>query len=193
MGFEIAPIGHVEAGRTAPVDDDWGGTTSRIRLDPSIPDDALVGLDGFSHAEILYCFHQVDPTKVVSGARHPRNNTAWPKVGIFAQRGKNRPNRLGSTICRVVGVEGRVLTVAELDAIDGTPVIDVKPVMSEFLPREPVFQPAWSHALMAAYWKTKWGCRIEEGPLSLRPLRSFEGQPADALIAEPASKRRQEP
>lgn len=73
-------------------------------------------------------------------------------MGIFAQRGKNRPNRIGSTICRVLGVDGRTLRVAELDAIDGTPVLDLKPVMTEFLPRTAVRQPDWSNALMQEYW-----------------------------------------
>lgn len=93
--------------------------------------------------------------KIVTGARHPRNNTAWPAVGIFAQRGKNRPNRIGSTICPIVGVEGNRLMVTELDAIDGTPVIDIKPVMKEFLPRQEVKQPEWSHDIMHNYWKTR--------------------------------------
>ena len=62
----------------------------------------------------------MSPDKIVTGARHPRNNEAWPKVGIFAQRGKNRPNRIGSTICRLVGVKGRTLGVKALDAIAGT-------------------------------------------------------------------------
>jgi tRNA (Thr-GGU) A37 N-methylase len=91
----------------------------------------------------------------VTGARHPRNNTAWPRVGIFAQRGKNRPNRIGSTICRVLRIDGRELYVAELDAIDKTPVLDIKPVMAEFLPREPVRQPRWSQELMSRYWLQK--------------------------------------
>jgi tRNA (Thr-GGU) A37 N-methylase len=90
-----------------------------------------------------------------AGARHPRNNQQWPAVGIFAQRGKNRPNRLGTTICTLVRVEGRALVVQELDAIDGTPILDIKPVMAEFLPRSAVRQPAWSHELMREYWLQK--------------------------------------
>jgi tRNA (Thr-GGU) A37 N-methylase len=117
--------------------------------------DALQGLEEFSHVEVLFFFHGVEPSKIVSGARHPRNRKAWPAVGIFAQRGKNRPNRIGSTICRIVRVEGTKLCVAELDAIDGTPVLDLKPVMAEFLPREEVRQPAWSHELMSQYWARK--------------------------------------
>jgi len=77
---------------------------------------------------------------------------AWPLTGIFAQRGKNRPNRLGSTICRLLGIEGARLQVKGLDAIDGTPVLDLKPVMREFLPRGIVVQPAWSEELMKHYW-----------------------------------------
>jgi len=74
-------------------------------------------------------------------------------VGIFAQRGRSRPNRIGSTICPIIGVDGRQLHVAQLDAIDGTPVLDLKPVMAQFLPRQPLHQPDWSHELMRHYWK----------------------------------------
>src|SRR5262249_18728471 len=96
---------------------------------------------------------RVDPSGVVVGARHPRNNPAWPRVGIFAQRAKGRPNRLGSTIVRILGRDGRRVRVAGLDAVDGTPILDIKPVMAEFLPREPVRQPAWSRELMRDYWR----------------------------------------
>src|SRR5262249_40982260 len=133
-------------------DDYWGGMESRIVLADSFAPDALEGIEQFSHAEIIYVFHEVDPGKIVSGARHPRNNPEWPKVGIFAQRGKNRPNRIGSTIARIIRRDGRILNVSELDAINGTPVLDIKPVMAEFLPREPLKQPAWSRELMKNYW-----------------------------------------
>ena len=152
---QVEAIGFVEAIRTRAEDDFWGGKEACIALTEKFTADALQGLSDFSHVEILYFFHQVEPPKIVTSARHPRNNVAWPAVGIFAQRGKNRPNRLGSTICRVIRVEGRRLFVAELDAIDGTPVIDIKPVMVEFLPREEVRQPAWSHELMREYWLSK--------------------------------------
>jgi len=58
-------------------------------------------------------------------------------------------------ICRLVRVDGTRLFVAELDAIDKTPVLDMKPVMAEFLPREPVRQPAWSRESMRRYWLVK--------------------------------------
>ncbi len=150
--YEIEPVGVVSTGRRRTDDDFWGRTSAAIDLSERFGEDALRGLAAFSHVEVVYLFHAVPPSGAVVGARHPRNNPSWPAVGIFAQRAKNRPNRLGSTICRVVSVEGTRLVVAELDAVAGTPVVDIKPVMQEFLPRESVRQPDWSHELMAQYW-----------------------------------------
>ena len=149
----MLPVGFVRAERREAEDDFWGGSTASIELIPGADPESLVGIESFSHAEILFVFDRVAPEQVVVGARHPRNRTAWPRVGIFAQRGKSRPNRIGSTIVRVVRREGTRLVVAELDAIDGTPVLDIKPVMQEFLPREPVTQPAWATELMRDYWR----------------------------------------
>ena len=155
MKEQVQAVGFVEASRPHAEDDFWGGEEACISLTEQFTSEALQGLADFSHVEVLFLFHQVELSKIVAGARHPRNNGAWPAVGIFAQRGKNRPNRIGSTICRVVRVEGTKLFVAELDAINGTPVLDIKPVMVEFLPREEVQQPVWSHELMRKYWLAK--------------------------------------
>lgn len=151
----VEPIGVVRSTRTEAVDDDWGTVAATIELAPGFEPDSLAGLEEFSHAEILFVFDRVTEAQVERTARHPRDNPAWPRVGVFAQRGKNRPNRLGSTIVRVLGREGRSLRVVGLDAIDGTPVVDIKPVMAEFLPREAVRQPAWSHELMRDYWERR--------------------------------------
>jgi tRNA-Thr(GGU) m(6)t(6)A37 methyltransferase TsaA len=148
----MEPIGYVRTSRAEADDDYWGGMEARIVLTDAFDEDALLGIEEFSHVEILFCFDQVDPETVVRGARHPRDNPDWPSVGVFAQRGRNRPNRLGCTIVRVLAHQARELRVAELDAIDNTPVLDIKPVLSEFLPREPVRQPEWSRALMRQYW-----------------------------------------
>ena len=152
MSIEMQAVGRVTAARVDAADDFWGGLQSRITLADAFPPESLQGLEQFSHVEIVFHFHAVEPSKVVTAARHPRSNTAWPAVGIFAQRGKNRPNRIGTTICRLLRVDDRSLWVEGLDAIDGTPVLDIKPVMVEFLPREPVRQPPWSHELMRRYW-----------------------------------------
>ncbi len=84
--------------------------------------------------------------------RHPRGNSDWPEVGIFAQRAKDRPNPIGLTVCRILAIEGGVLTVGGLDVIDGTPVLDIKPWVAEFGPKGPVHQPAWMTQLMGGYW-----------------------------------------
>jgi tRNA (Thr-GGU) A37 N-methylase len=73
-------------------------------------------------------------------------------VGIFARRGKDRPNRIGTTICRLLAVEGTKLRVEGLDAIDGTPVLDIKPYVSGFGPQGEVREPAWSREIMEEYW-----------------------------------------
>ncbi|HQR33181.1 MAG TPA: SAM-dependent methyltransferase [Blastocatellia bacterium] len=152
----VNPIGVVRNVRQTPEDDDWGKVASEIILNEELPEESLSEIETFSHIEVIYFFHLVDEQKIETGARHPRNNSQWPKVGIFAQRGKNRPNRLGATIVRLVRREGRTLLVAGLDAIDGTPVLDIKPVMREFLPHDEITQPDWATELMQNYWeKTK--------------------------------------
>lgn len=152
MKIAMEPIGRVEARRQEAVDDFWGGSEARIVLDDRFDPDALAGIEDFSHVEVLFFFDRVPETEISTAARRPRGNPDWPAVGIFAQRGKARPNRIGSTVCRVLRRDGRHLYVAELDAIDCTPVLDLKPVMAEFLPRGELTQPAWSRELMRDYW-----------------------------------------
>ena len=152
MKFEIESIATVYNKRKEAVDDFWGDTISEIRLHDHIPVEALDGIETFSHAEVLFVFDKVtDP--IVWGSVHPRGNTNWPKVGIFVQRKKNRPNLIGATICEIIKREGRSLWVKLLDAIDETPVIDIKPVWQGFLPQKEVKEPEWSKELMKNYYK----------------------------------------
>src|SRR5262245_7260889 len=150
----LTPIGVVRGGRRDATDDNWGDVEAAIELRADLAADSLVGLEEFSHAEVVFVFDRIDEQSVVTGTRHPRNNPAWPQVGIFAQRASRRPNRLGVTIVKVLGREGARLKVQGLDAVEGTPVVDIKPVMTEFLPREPIRQPEWSHELMRGYWRS---------------------------------------
>ena len=152
MTYSVEPIGFVHSSRHEVVDDAWDEETTSIELVDSFGPEALAGLDDFSHVEVVYLFDRVDPGAVHRGTRRPRGNPAWPEVGIFAQRGKDRPNRLGLSTCELLAVEGRRLVLRGLDAVDGTPVLDVKPWFEEFGPRGPVRQPAWSHQLMAGYF-----------------------------------------
>jgi tRNA (Thr-GGU) A37 N-methylase len=149
----LTPIGTVVGGRVEPIDDDWDTVEARIVLDPEQLDaDATAGLDDFSHLDVVFAFHAVPDEEIQRGARHPRGRTDWPKVGILAQRGKGRPNRIGVSTCALVRVDGLTLHVRGLDAIDGTPVLDVKAHFAEMGPREAVRQPAWSREIMRGYW-----------------------------------------
>lgn len=153
MSFDVAPIGFVRSSRKDLSDDFWGAVEAEIALTDAFSDEALFGLSDFSHVEVLFLMDRVDPAKVETGARHPRERSDWPLVGIFAQRGKARPNRIGLTRATIVGVEGKVLRVRGLDAIDGSPVLDIKPWMEEFAPIGATRQPAWSSELMRDYFK----------------------------------------
>jgi tRNA-Thr(GGU) m(6)t(6)A37 methyltransferase TsaA len=150
--WTVDRIGVVSCPRRDAIDDDWGEIESTITLVEPYGPSALVGLDAFSHIEVIYLFDQVAVDTVHTGARVPRNNPAWPAVGIFAQRAKFRPNRLGLSTCELLAVDGIALRVRGLDAIDGTPVLDIKPYMTEFAPRRVTTQPVWSHELMASYF-----------------------------------------
>ena len=135
--FEVKPIGTVRSPRKDLTDDFWGKVDAEITLAEHLPDEAFAGLGDFSHVEVIFLMDRVDPARVETGARHPRERTDWPLVGIFAQRGKARPNRIGLTRAAIRKVAGRVLTVRGLDAVDGTPVLDIKPWVNEFAPIGP--------------------------------------------------------
>jgi tRNA-Thr(GGU) m(6)t(6)A37 methyltransferase TsaA len=152
MKIEITPIAYVKNTRKAIADDDWGNVISEIALTDEMNADTLSGIEDFSHVEIVFYFDKVNDSEINYSARHPRNNPDWPLVGIFAQRGKNRPNKIGLCIAKVLKRDGKTLTVQGLDAIDHTPVLDIKPVMNEFLPCEKITQPEWATALMKNYW-----------------------------------------
>ena len=153
MQITMRPIGWVRGGRAEPTDDGWDAEACEIALDPQrFTPDALAGLAAFSHAEIVFQFHLVDDADVVVGARRPRGRADWPEVGIFAQRGRVRPNRIGVSVCRIVDVAGLGVRVAGLDAVDGTPVLDLKPYLAGFAPRGTVAEPAWATEIMADYW-----------------------------------------
>jgi tRNA-Thr(GGU) m(6)t(6)A37 methyltransferase TsaA len=154
MEITLLPIGVVRNKIEGKRDDHWGHIESEIHLDSErFTDQALVGLDEFSHVEVIFQFHFVADQDPVHGTRHPRGNEEFPKVGIFAQRGKDRPNHLGATVCKVIARDKSMLKVRGLDAFDGSPVLDIKPVMREFTPeRNEINQPEWATQLMSDYF-----------------------------------------
>jgi len=152
MDFVLRPVAWVRSTRAAVRDDGWDRERATIELDDTIPDEALIGLDQFSHVDVVYVAHLGCDAPPAPYARHPRENPSWPSVGIFAQRAKDRPNRLGLTTCGIVVVGARAVEVRGLDAVDGTPVVDLKPHVREFGPRADVRQPTWMDELMAGYF-----------------------------------------
>jgi len=155
----LHPTGWVHSSERGPREDYWGDMISEIRLDEKrFTSDALAGLAEFSHVEVLFYLHGVAENAVVTGLRHPRENPHWPEVGIFAQRGKARPNKIAATICRLLSLDKLSIKVQGLDALDGSPVLDIKPVFAEFTPdRAAIRQPRWSHEMMAKYFAPERG------------------------------------
>ena len=150
--IDMTPVGTVHNGRTDPQDTDhWGGEESTIVVDARFGDAGLTGEADFSHVEVLFFFDRLAEREDYSKPLRPRGRADLPEVGVFAERGPRRPNRIGSTVAEVVAVNGRELRVRGLDAIDGTPVLDIKPVMRQFTPRD-VRQPDWVDLLMSEYF-----------------------------------------
>ncbi len=146
----MKPVGFVSNSRKNPMDDNWSVIESTIELVDELPEDCFNNIEQFSHLEIIYYFNKSSKTFI--GSEHPRENKDFPKVGIFAQRKKDRPNHIGVTIVKLIQHSGRKLIVRNLDAIEGTPVLDIKPVFREFLPNEEITQPDWVKTLMKNYW-----------------------------------------
>jgi len=152
MEVKLNAIDSVKNSRTIPIDDHWEAVISDIELADYIPTEAFEHISDFSHLEIIYLLDQVKPIEIVYSGR-PRGNPLYPVVGIFGQRKKDRPNTLGLCTVELLEHNGRTLKVKYLDAIDGTPVLDIKPVFREFLPKGEIRQPAWVADLMKNYWK----------------------------------------
>ncbi|HVP31198.1 MAG TPA: tRNA (N6-threonylcarbamoyladenosine(37)-N6)-methyltransferase TrmO [Myxococcota bacterium] len=150
-GFVLHPIGCVRSPVREPVDAGWGDVESRIVLVPAHRP-GLAGLDAFSHVLVVALLHGAafDPARHL--VRRPRGLAEMPEVGIFAQRAKDRPNPLGVTVVPLVSVEPDGITVRGLDAIDGTPILDLKPYFPQFDSAEGATVPAWVHRLMTGYF-----------------------------------------
>jgi tRNA-Thr(GGU) m(6)t(6)A37 methyltransferase TsaA len=133
-------------------DDHWETIVAEIELADHIPTGTLDNISDFSHLEIIYYFDKVTDEDIVFSGR-PRGNPNYPVVGIFGQQKKDRPNRIGLATVELLEHNERTIKVKFLDAIDGTPVLDIKPVFREFQPTTTIKQPLWVADLMKNYWK----------------------------------------
>ena len=152
MEIKLKPVAIVKNPRKTPTDDFWREIISEIELCDHIPDEAFEGISAFSHLEIIYFFDKVKPSDIVFSGR-PRGNPGYPVTGIFAQRKKDRPNTLGLCTVELLEHKGRTIKVKYLDAIDGTPVLDIIPVFNENKMEGIIRQPSWVSELMKNYWK----------------------------------------
>ena len=151
MEIIVKPIATVKNSRTTPIDDKWSEIISEIELSENIPSEVLNNISDFSHLEIIYYFDKVKNEDIVFSGR-PRGNPNYPLTGIFGQRKKDRPNKIGLCTVELLAHKDRTIIVKNLDAIDGTPVIDIKPVFKEFQPAGQIRQPEWVTDLMKNYW-----------------------------------------
>ncbi|MFD4575000.1 SAM-dependent methyltransferase [Streptomyces sp. NPDC058417] len=152
--YEVRAIATVVGGHTRVQDDYQGGVESIIRMDGAFPLETLQGIEEFSHLTVTWHFHQARPEDVQLHARSPRGNAQWPATDTFVHRHHRRPNQLAVSYPRLLGVDGRDLRVTELDAVEGTPVVDLAPYFQEMGPRGAVRQPTWPGEMLADYWRT---------------------------------------
>lgn len=152
MNSTFQPVATVKNARKEPIDDHWSTIIAEIELADHIPTEAFERISDFSHLEIIYFFNKVNAADIVFSGR-PRGNPNYPVTGIFAQRKKDRPNTIGLCTVELLEHSGRTIKVKYLDAIDGTPVLDIKPVFREFQPKSAIRQPDWVEDLMKDYWE----------------------------------------
>lgn len=106
--------------------------------------DALLGLEGFSHIQVLFWFHENDaPDRRKTLRVHPRKDETIPLTGVFATHSPLRPNLIGLTICKIKSIRKRQIEIEDIDAFDGTPVIDVKCYIPDSTSGSEVKVPDW--------------------------------------------------
>ena len=152
MSFAVRPVAYIRNERSEALDDNWDDVESVIELAGDVPSEALRGLEDFSHVEIVFLADWADDVPPGPWHRRPRGNERWPDVGVFAQRNKDRHNRILLTTVGLEDVAERSLRVRGLDGIDGTPVLDIKPVFRWSVPRGELRAPAWSEELGESYF-----------------------------------------
>ncbi len=149
--MEVKPIGTIHSPVTTVEEERWGDVVSEIHID-ELYAPGLQGLESWSHVMVVYYMHQAPFDLEQDLVRRPRDRDDMPELGIFARRSPNRPNGIGVTAVEVVKVEKNVLTVRRLDAIDGTPVLDIKPYAPVYdAVTEPLI-PIWFIRLMQDYY-----------------------------------------
>ncbi len=106
--------------------------------------EALMGLDGFSHITVCYWFHENDtPEKRNVMKIHPRRNKKNPLSGVFATHSPLRPNLIGISICKILSIQGNTICIDKIDALDGSPLIDIKCFIPSNALKQKIRLPDW--------------------------------------------------
>lgn len=145
------PIGRVKSPVKEGVDHGWGEVISEIHIDKEFAD-GLNGIESFSHVVVVFDMHESSWTPKNDLVRRPQGRADMPLIGIFAQRAKHRPNPIGITSVRLLGLEGDLVRVQGLDAIDGTPVLDIKPYFPQYDKAIDSHTPEWVDRIMSGYF-----------------------------------------
>ena len=138
----LKAIGIVRSEIKQPPRQGWRGIVSNIVVNVSLAQ-ALDGLEEFSHIIVLYWMHQLATEGQLRTKIHPKGKQELPLVGLFATRSPHRPNPVGKTTVRLLERQGNILKVEGLDAIDGTPVIDIKPYIHGYDSTANAKVPQW--------------------------------------------------
>jgi tRNA (Thr-GGU) A37 N-methylase len=152
MDYTVRPIAYIRNDRAEVLDDNWDEIISTVELAHDVPSDALRGLEEFSHVELVFFADWAEDVPPGPWHRHPRGNPDWPDVGVFAQRNKDRPNRLLLSTVEINELSERSFSVRGLDGIDGTPVLDIKPVFRWSVPKGELRVAPWSEELGKNYF-----------------------------------------
>jgi tRNA-Thr(GGU) m(6)t(6)A37 methyltransferase TsaA len=121
----------------------WEKVVSRIEVKVSY-NQALEGLEEYSHIVVIYWLNRTDATRMALKV-HPRGDKKLPLVGVFASRSPYRPNPVGQKVVRLLRRQNNTLWVEGLDAIDATPVIDIKPYIPDYDSVVDTRVPEWNH------------------------------------------------
>jgi tRNA-Thr(GGU) m(6)t(6)A37 methyltransferase TsaA len=141
--MKLKAIGIVRNGVKQPIRHGWSEVVSNIVIDSHLAE-ALDGLDQFSHLIVLYWMHQLNPRRKLPLKVHPMGKAELPLMGRFATRSPSRPNPVGQATVRLLERRGNILKVKGLDAIDGTPVIDIKPYIPGYDSATDAKAPRWT-------------------------------------------------
>ncbi|MCJ7515270.1 MAG: tRNA (N6-threonylcarbamoyladenosine(37)-N6)-methyltransferase TrmO [Dehalococcoidia bacterium] len=142
MEINLKPIGFVKNAVAEPKRDDWQAITSEIIINEDLKE-ALSGIDEFSHIVVIYWMHKTPVSERSVTKVHPKRNQNLPLVGVFATRSPARPNPIGMSTVKLLKHRDNVLDVIGLDAVDGTPILDIKPYIPGSDSPTEVRIPAW--------------------------------------------------